>query len=89
MRIVEREIKGIYNIGSGETKSVLEIVEMIKEMTGSSSEIEILNEAKDEIKKQYMDSTRFRKIANWTSEIPIKTGLRMTINDYIKYSEVI
>ena len=78
---------GIYNLGSGEYFQVLEVVEKIKKLTNSSSEIKILNIAKDEIPVQYLNSTKIRKLG-WRPKYSFEEGLIKTIENYRRWLDL-
>ena len=75
---------GIYNLGSGKYFQVLEVVEKIKKLTNSDSEIKILNIAKDEIPTQYLDSTKIRKLG-WRPIYNFDNGILKTIEEYKRW----
>jgi CDP-glucose 4,6-dehydratase len=56
-----------FNFSSGEKLSVREVVQLIARSLGSQLEPEILGTAKGEIDVQYLDSTKARRVLDWTA----------------------
>ena len=78
-----KEVVGqAFNFGTGKPVTVLELYEKIIKMMGKSAKPKILNQAKDEIKKQYLDSTKAKKILKWEAKYSLDSGLRETIEWY-------
>ncbi|MCH9610651.1 MAG: CDP-glucose 4,6-dehydratase [Chlamydiales bacterium] len=71
-----------FNFGSTEPCSVLEITDHILKALGSDLEPHILNEAKGEIKAQYLDCTKANRELNWEPRFTLEEGLEETIEWY-------
>jgi CDP-glucose 4,6-dehydratase len=81
--IERRDIKGqAFNFSNEQPLDVLEIVEKITRLMKSSLKPKILNEAKHEIKDQYLDCTKARKLLGWKPKYSIEQGLKETIDWY-------
>ncbi|MBR9706798.1 NAD-dependent epimerase/dehydratase family protein [Candidatus Pacearchaeota archaeon] len=78
------EIKGeCFNFGNDKPLTVLEIVNtIIKLMKKENLKPKILNEAKGEIKNQYLNSKKARKLLNWKPQFTLEQGLIETIEWY-------
>lgn len=71
----------IINIGSTEEHTVKEYADMIKELTNSSSEVELSEELpKDDPLKRKPDTTKAQKLLGWKPKTPLKEGLKNTID---------
>lgn len=71
-------IKGIeiINVGSGEEKSLLEILEIIIEESGKKPKIEYRNSLTKEVSSIYADISKAQKLLNWDPKITIEEGIR-------------
>lgn len=69
----------VFNIGNPEEYTILELAKIIKELTGSNSEIEFLTPLEDDPKKRRPDITKIKEKLKWEPKTPLKEGLRRTI----------
>lgn len=72
------------NLGNTEEYCLLEIVQIIKEITGSISKIEYFPLPTDDPKRRKPDITLAKKILDWEPKIPLKKGLEKMIDWTIK-----
>lgn len=75
-------IDGPINLAAAEEVAIRDLVLMIAELTQTKSSIEIgaLPYRPTEIWRMYADSTRARTILGWTPRVPLKEGLRVTVD---------
>ena len=80
----KKEVKGqSFNFGNDKPITVLEIVSaMQKLMKKEKLRPKILNTAKGEIKDQYLDSCKARRLLNWKPKYALEKGLKETIEWY-------
>lgn len=79
------EIQGeAFNFSNELQISVIELVEKILTLMGSSLRPIILNEATDEIRNQYLSAEKARTILNWKPLFTFDEGLQRTIQWYRK-----
>lgn len=79
----DNSIKGqAFNISNESPISVLEIVDKILKLMDSSLRPIVRNEANNEIRTQYLDSTKARETLNWKPLYDLDKGLIKTINWY-------
>jgi CDP-glucose 4,6-dehydratase len=71
-----------FNFSNETPVSVIEIVERISRLMASDLKPVILNEASNEIKRQYLSSAKARKMLNWEPLVTLDEGLRRTIAWY-------
>lgn len=78
-----------FNFSGENPISVITLVEKIYRLAEKKPRYKIFNEAKYEIKDQYLDSTKARKILGWKPEWTLEEGLQNSIdsNFYICYSK--
>jgi dTDP-glucose 4,6-dehydratase len=70
------------NLGNPEEKTVLELAHLIKELTGSKSEIILEPLPIDDPKRRLPDITKAKKLLNWTPKMDLIEGLKTTIAWY-------
>jgi len=71
-----------FNFSNETPVSVLEIVERIIRLMDSNLKPVILNEADNEIREQYLSSSKARKMLNWEPLVTLDEGLSRTISWY-------
>lgn len=71
-----------FNFSDENPTSVIGLVKRIYKLVGKKENYKILNQAKFEIKYQYLSSSKARKILNWRPEVTLDYGLKMTIAWY-------
>lgn len=67
--------------------TVLGLVKRILELMGSDLEPVILNQAGNEIRHQYLDASKARKLLGWAPKYSLDEGLKRTIEWYRAYFE--
>lgn len=70
------------NLGNPEERTVLELAEIIKELTGSKSEIVFKPLPVDDPKRRLPDITKAKALLDWTPKKDLRQGLTETINWY-------
>ena len=79
-------IKGqAFNFSNENPLSALEIAQKLLDLMGSSLKLEILGEASQEIKNQFLDATKAKTVLNWKPLFPLEEGLKRTISWYDAY----
>ncbi len=71
-----------FNFSNETPVSVLDIVERITRLMHSHLKPVILNEASNEIREQYLSSTKARKLLKWKPLVALDEGLSRTISWY-------
>ena len=80
------ELQGqAFNISSETYLSVLELVERILNLMSSSLQPLIRDQAKNEIKNQYLKATKARQMLGWQPTFTINEGLKRTIEWYTAF----
>lgn len=69
-----------FNFSDENPVTVMKLVRNIYELMGKKPDYKVLNEARYEIKDQYLDSTKARKILGWKPKNGLTKGLIKTIN---------
>ena len=74
-----------FNLSTEIQVSVLELVQRILQVMGSTLEPVVLGEASNEIKHQYLDAEKARRMLNWQPLYNLDEGLNRTIEWYKNY----
>ncbi len=69
----------VFNLGNPEEITILELARLIKEITGSSSEIVFKERPEDDPDRRKPDITKAKKILNWHPKVSLREGLIKTI----------
>ncbi len=74
-----RAVVGPVNIGNPGEFTVLELANLVLELTGSSSKIIFTRMPKDDPVKRCPDISRAKRLLNWQPQVQLKEGLEKTI----------
>jgi CDP-glucose 4,6-dehydratase len=77
-----------FNFATGRPLSVLEVVDAIRAGMKTDLEPIILNEATNEIREQYLDSSKAQTLLNWRARFGFEEGLPRTIEWYRKHLSI-
>lgn len=76
-----------FNFSTGEAKDVISVVSAILEKLSSTLVPVVMNEASNEIRAQYLDSSKAHKLLGWKAKFGFDEGLSRTIAWYRGYLE--
>jgi CDP-glucose 4,6-dehydratase len=77
------ELRGqAFNFANEQQVTVLELVQRILAVMGSSLEPQVLNEAANEIHEQYLSAEKARKLLSWSPRYSLDQGLGRTVAWY-------
>ena len=80
------ELRGqAFNFSYGKPMTVLEIVQCLLKLMNSNLEPDIRSEASNEIREQYLDSEKARKMLDWSPLFSMDDGLSKTIEWYREF----
>ena len=83
---IENELdESIYNIGSDEELTILELAEIIKKEIGFTGKILWDRSKPDGTPRKLLDSSKFHKLG-WKSKINLNLGISLTYNDFLNHS---
>ena len=74
------------NVGTGEDVSILELAEMVAEVTGFAGEIKLDPTKPDGTPRKLMDVSRLRSLG-WSAQIGLANGLRETYAWFLKHQD--
>ena len=83
VRLMESDCSQPVNIGSSEEYTMLQLAELVIEMTGTSSEISYLPLPEDDPKLRRPDTSLAKRELHWVPVVPVAEGLRLTI-EYLR-----
>ncbi len=72
--------RGIYNIGTGKSTTILELAEAIKRACDNNSGLKFLPERPGDIRHSLAAVDKFRDTAGWEPRVDLPDGLRHTLN---------
>lgn len=84
----EKTIGQAFNVGSQERYSVVDLVKIITEVMSSDKSPIIKNEAKNEIKEQYLSIEKVKSVLGWIPKYSVRDALKETVDWYRKYFPV-
>ena len=71
-----------FNLASKNIMSVTEIIDKISNIVGKTVKIDILNQAKAEIPKQYLDSSKIKNTIGWEPKTDFEEAIKETFDWY-------
>jgi dTDP-glucose 4,6-dehydratase len=87
LRLLRSDCEGPVNIGNPHELSMLELARWIRDLAGSSSEIEFVERPQDDPTVRQPDITLARTRLGWEPQVPIEEGLKRTIEWFRSESE--
>jgi len=70
----------VFNLGNPDEHTILELANLVKELTGSSSEIVFLDRPVDDPDRRRPDISKAKKILGWEPVVGLREGLSRTID---------
>src|SRR4051812_7535915 len=89
LRLARSGHEGPVNIGNPHELSMLDLARWIRDLVGSSSEIEFVPRPQDDPSVRQPDITLARTALGWEPRIPIEEGLQRTIEWFRTHSDLI
>lgn len=78
LRLLESNCEGPVNLGNPGECSILEMAQLVREVSGRSVELEFLPLPGDDPRRRCPDISRARRELGWEPEVPLREGLRRT-----------
>lgn len=73
--LVANKAVGVYNIGSGKGSSVLDILEVIKDVTGINPEVEFVSQKKTDVKGFVLNCSKALRDQNYIPRTELQSGV--------------
>jgi dTDP-glucose 4,6-dehydratase len=80
LRLLASSESGPVNIGNEEEVTMLQLAELVRDATGSSSEVLFQPLPEDDPKQRRPDTRLAREVLGWTATVPLAVGLPPTID---------
>jgi GDP-L-fucose synthase len=77
--------ESLYNVGSGEERTIEELALLIQEIVGHKGEIIWDKSKPDGTPRKLLDSTKFKNLG-WESVISLENGIKMTYSNFLENS---
>ena len=77
-------VTGPVNLGNPGEFTMLELAQLVLELTGSTAQLQFRPLPQDDPKQRRPDTTRANELLNWNARIPLRDGLAQTI-DYFRH----
>ncbi|MGH2686704.1 MAG: UDP-glucuronic acid decarboxylase family protein [Actinomycetota bacterium] len=78
-RLMESDVEDPVNIGNPEELTMRQLAETIRDLIGSSSEIEYVERPTDDPGRRRPDIGRARELLGWEPTVPLAEGLKLTL----------
>lgn len=82
MRLMNGDYIGPVNLGNPDEYTILELAKVVQEMVGSNTELRFEPLPQDDPRRRKPDITRAREHLGWQPTIPLREGLKATIEDF-------
>jgi UDPglucose 6-dehydrogenase len=79
LRLLFSDLAGPINIGSPQEMTILDLADLIRELTGSDSPVQFIDRAKDDPSQRQPDIALARTELCWEPEVDVRDGLMDTI----------
>ncbi len=76
---LERDVTGIYNVGTGVPTDINTIHRILAELTGYTLEPEYVPRPVGEVYATYLDSSKAKRELGWEPQVDLREGLRRTV----------
>jgi dTDP-glucose 4,6-dehydratase len=73
---------GPMNIGNPEEHTIVELAEVVLEVTGSRSELRFVDLPVDDPTRRCPDISQARDVLGWSPQVPLRTGVELTYESY-------
>jgi len=80
----ERSKGEIFNIGSSDERTILQIAEIVKQLVGSRSKIVFESLPPDDPERRCPDVSKATQVLGWSPQVPLEEGLPRTIEWFRK-----
>jgi CDP-glucose 4,6-dehydratase len=77
-----------FNIAGHNIMSVIDVVKRVSTTIGKPIKVNILNKAKAEIPKQYLDGSKMKDVFNWETKTDFETAIIETYDWYLENNKV-
>ena len=83
MMVTPDSVTGPVNLGNPGEFTMIELAELVLELTGSTAQLQFRPLPQDDPKQRRPDTTRANELLNWNARIPLREGLAQTIDYFL------
>jgi len=84
IRLMDSGVEGPVNLGNPDHTTVLELAQMVLQLTGSRSQLNFLPLPQDDPRQRQPDISHAKGLLHWQPEIELEQGLALTISYFAK-----
>jgi dTDP-glucose 4,6-dehydratase len=77
-KMSESDIKGPINLGNPQERTLLDLANIVLEVTNGKSALEFMELPEDDPKQRRPDITKAKNLLGWEPKVDIKTGIQRT-----------
>lgn len=85
MKILDKDIRGVVNVGSGSGTSLNQILKIISDITRENITVNYIKRRSQDVDVNILDITKIRNIIDWRPKVTLETGIKNTIDYYNSY----
>lgn len=82
LRAAKTEVNGVFNIGTGEETTTLDVFNKVRDVIGSQAAPDFREDVLDVIKRSALDAKKAKKELGWSSTVTIDEGIEKTVAWY-------
>jgi nucleotide sugar dehydrogenase len=79
LRLLFSDLTGPVNIGNPHEMTILELADLVRELTGTDSEVQFIDRAQDDPSQRRPDITVASTALDWRPKVDVRDGLKKTI----------
>ncbi|MFW9995299.1 MAG: NAD-dependent epimerase/dehydratase family protein [Candidatus Odinarchaeota archaeon] len=73
--LVKKPVNGYFNVSSGEETRLMDLIELVKEITGTEPVLHHAPLRPGEVKNVYLSNQRIKQLTGWRPVTPLKNGM--------------
>jgi dTDP-glucose 4,6-dehydratase len=89
MRLLRSDLAGPVNLGNPHELTILSLAELVKELTGSQSDVQFIPRPTDDPTVRKPDIALARKTLRWSPQISLHHGLERTVRWFARHPELL
>jgi UDP-glucuronate decarboxylase len=82
IRLMNSDYVGPINLGNPEEYTILELATTVQKLVNPKAEIEFKALPQDDPRRRRPDITKAKTYLNWEPTVPLKAGLKLTVEDF-------
>jgi UDP-glucuronate decarboxylase len=82
MRLMNGDYVGPVNLGNPDEYTILQLAQAVQDIVNSDAQIKFEQLPSDDPRRRRPDITKAKTLLNWEPTIPLKEGLKLTVEDF-------